>query len=48
MNERLKLSVRQLCLGPFWNQTWLLPHEIVNNIDVIAGSNIYLNILRHH
>jgi hypothetical protein len=23
-------------------------HEIVNNIDVIAGSNIYLNILRHH
>ena len=32
----------------FFNLTWLLPHEIVNNIDVIAGSNIYLNILRHH
>jgi hypothetical protein len=41
MNERLKLSVRQLCLGRFWNQTWLLPREIVNNIDVITRCNIY-------
>ena len=32
----------------FFNQIFFLQHEIVDNIDVSTGSNIYLHILRHH